>query len=131
MKWGVLNSYVYVFFEFQISELEFQFLDFSTAEFEKNFPTGIVGIKNGIGIPLPMGVPEIGTENWNSQPRPERIDYRFVGCGGINGCNKTQVHWLSLVFAVTTHLYNRWKLMIVVMTSQPSGGMYWPEIIVL
>ncbi len=30
--------------------------------------TGIFGIKNGIGIPLSMGVPEIGTKNWNSQP---------------------------------------------------------------
>jgi hypothetical protein len=56
------------FSEFQISELEFQFLDFSKAEFEKKNPTGIFGIKNRIGIPLPMGVPEIGTENWNSQP---------------------------------------------------------------
>jgi hypothetical protein len=41
---------------------------FSTAEFEKKILTGIFGIKNGIGIPLPMGVPEIGTKNWNSQP---------------------------------------------------------------
>jgi hypothetical protein len=57
--------------------LEFRFLDFSTAEFEqKKNSTGIFGIENGIGIPLPMGVPEIGTENWNSQPRlagPELI----------------------------------------------------------
>jgi hypothetical protein len=29
----------------------------------------IFGIKNGSGIPLPMGVPEIGTKNRNSQPR--------------------------------------------------------------
>jgi hypothetical protein len=49
-------------------ELEFRFLDFLTAEFEKNFLTGILGIVNWIGIPLPMGVPEIGTKNWNSQP---------------------------------------------------------------
>jgi hypothetical protein len=34
----------------------------------KKNPTGIFGIENGIGIPLPMGVPEIGTENRNSQP---------------------------------------------------------------
>ncbi len=34
----------------------------------KKFPTGIFGIVNGIGIPLPKGVPEIGTKNWNSQP---------------------------------------------------------------
>jgi hypothetical protein len=41
-------------------ETEFRFVEFSIAEFKKN-PTGISGIKNGIGIPLPMGVPEIGT----------------------------------------------------------------------
>jgi hypothetical protein len=64
-----MNSYVHFFSEFQILESEFRFLKFSTAEFEKNFPTRIFGIKNGIGILLPMGVPEIGTENWNSQPR--------------------------------------------------------------
>jgi hypothetical protein len=29
----------------------------------------VSGIKNGNRIPLPKGVPEIGTENWNSQPR--------------------------------------------------------------
>jgi hypothetical protein len=42
------------------------FLTFQTSEFQN--PTGISGIKSGIGIPLPMGVPEIGTKNWNSQP---------------------------------------------------------------
>jgi hypothetical protein len=36
--------------------------------FKKN-PTGIFRIVNGIGIPPPMGVPEIGSKNWNSQPR--------------------------------------------------------------
>jgi hypothetical protein len=44
------------------------FLTFQTSEFKRNHPTGISGIKNRIGIPLPMGVPEIGTKNWNSQP---------------------------------------------------------------
>ncbi len=58
---------ILIFSEFQILESEFQFLDFSTAEFEKKNPTGIFGIKNGIVIPLPMGVLEIGTKNWNSQ----------------------------------------------------------------
>jgi hypothetical protein len=56
------------FLEFQISKLEFRFNDYSTAEFKKN-PTGISGIENGIGIPLPMGVPEIGTKNWDFHPR--------------------------------------------------------------
>ncbi len=48
-------------------ESEFQLLDFSTAEFEKNFLTGIFGIGNRIGIPLPMGSqksePKIGIPN--------------------------------------------------------------------
>ncbi len=34
----------------------------------KTIPTRISGIRNGIGILLTMGVPEIGTKNWNSQP---------------------------------------------------------------
>jgi hypothetical protein len=63
-----LNSYVYIILEFRISELEFRFLNFSTAEFKKKNPTGIFGIENEIGILLPMGVPEIGAKNWNSQP---------------------------------------------------------------
>jgi hypothetical protein len=54
--------------EFQILELEFRFVDFSTAEFKKIFLTGIFGIENGVGILLWMGFPEIGTKNWNSQP---------------------------------------------------------------
>jgi hypothetical protein len=48
-------------------ESEFQFVDFSTAEFKKKIPTRFSGIENGIGILLPIGVPEIGTENRNSQ----------------------------------------------------------------
>jgi hypothetical protein len=57
----------YFFSEFQISESEFRFGDFSTAELKKK-PTRISGNENGIGILLPMGVPELGTKNWNSQP---------------------------------------------------------------
>ncbi len=73
-NWRLMQNEVYwiptyFFFEFQILESEFQFLNYSTAEIEKNFPTGIFGIENGIGIPLTMGVPEIRTKNWNSQPR--------------------------------------------------------------
>jgi hypothetical protein len=45
------------------------FLTLQTSEFQKEIPSGIFGIKNGIGILLTMGVPEIGTKNWNSQPR--------------------------------------------------------------
>jgi hypothetical protein len=59
--------------EFQILESEFQFDVFSTADFKKNL-TGIIGIKNGIGIPQPMGVAEIGTKNWNSQPSAQKTE---------------------------------------------------------
>ncbi len=45
------------------------FLTLQTLEFKKYFPTGIFGIKNGIWILLTMGVPEIGTKNWNSHSR--------------------------------------------------------------
>jgi hypothetical protein len=68
MRCIVLSSYVKQLLEFQILESEFQF-DFSTVEFETKNPTRISGIRNGFKILLPMGVPEIGTENWNSQPR--------------------------------------------------------------
>ena len=40
---------------------------FNSGIWKKN-PTGIFGIKNGIGILLMMGVPEIGTKNRNSHP---------------------------------------------------------------
>jgi hypothetical protein len=39
------------------------FLTLQTSEFQKKNPTRIFGIKNGIGIPLTMGVPVIGTKN--------------------------------------------------------------------
>ncbi len=42
-------------------------MTFQKGKSKKN-PKGIPGIENRIGIPLPMGVPEIGTKNWNSQP---------------------------------------------------------------
>jgi hypothetical protein len=45
------------------------FLTLQTSEFQKKNPTRILGIENGIRIQLTMmGVPEIGTKNWNSQP---------------------------------------------------------------
>jgi hypothetical protein len=44
------------------------FLTLQTSEFQKNIPTGIFGIENGIRIPLTMGVSEIRTKIWNSQP---------------------------------------------------------------
>jgi hypothetical protein len=48
---------------------EFQFSDSPEIGISKKNPTGIFGIVNGIGILPPMGIPEIGAENWNSQPR--------------------------------------------------------------
>jgi hypothetical protein len=53
-----------------IANLNSNFLTLQTLEFQKNISTGIFGIKNRLGIPLTMGVPEIGTKNQNSQPRP-------------------------------------------------------------
>jgi hypothetical protein len=58
----------FIFFGIPNFGMEFRFLEFSTAEFEKKNLTRILGIEKGIGIPLPMGVPEIGTKNRNSQP---------------------------------------------------------------
>jgi hypothetical protein len=50
---------------------------FFNSGIREKFSTGIFGIKNGIGIPLPMGVPEIETENWNFQPcSPVRSVFR-------------------------------------------------------
>jgi hypothetical protein len=43
------------------------FLTLQTLEFQKKIDW-IFGIEHGIGILLTMGVPEIGTKNWNSQP---------------------------------------------------------------
>ncbi len=53
------------------------FLTLQTSELKKK-PTGIFGTKYGIGIPLTMGVPEIGTKNWNSQPSIEGIRQLFT-----------------------------------------------------
>jgi hypothetical protein len=48
------------------------FLTLQTLDLKKN-PAGIFGIKNGSRILLPMGVPEIGTKNQNSQPSPHPL----------------------------------------------------------
>jgi hypothetical protein len=59
-----------------IANRNFDFLTLQTLEFQKHFPTRVFGIKHGIGIPLMMGVPEIGTKNWNSQPRQRHSKQR-------------------------------------------------------
>ncbi len=72
MNLGIYRG-ISIFFLMRYWNSEFRnrnsnFLTLQTSEFKKYFPTGIFGIKNGIVIPLTMGVPEIGTQNWNSQP---------------------------------------------------------------
>ncbi len=52
----------------KIANQSSDFLTLQTLRFQKN-PTGIFKIKRKIGIPLSMGVPEIGTKNQSSQPR--------------------------------------------------------------
>jgi hypothetical protein len=52
-----------------IPNQNYNFLTFQASEFQKIIQTRIYGIKNGIGILLTMGVPEIGTKNRNSQGR--------------------------------------------------------------
>jgi hypothetical protein len=49
-----------------IANHNFSFLTLQTLEFQKQIPTGIFEIKNGIRNPLTMGVPEIGIKNQNS-----------------------------------------------------------------
>jgi hypothetical protein len=56
----------------KIANRNSNFLTLQKLKFQKKNPTVIFGIENGSGIPLPMGVPEIGTKNWNSQPNCQR-----------------------------------------------------------
>jgi hypothetical protein len=63
-----LNSYV-IFFGIPNFGIGIPIPRFFKSGIHKKNLTGIFGIKNGIRIPLPMGVPEIRTKNWNSQPR--------------------------------------------------------------
>jgi hypothetical protein len=52
----------------KIANRNYDFLTLQKSEFQKKNPTKIFGIVNEIGIPPPMGVPEIGTKNRNSHP---------------------------------------------------------------
>ena len=75
------------------------FLALQKSEFQKRNPTGIFGIVNGIGIPPPMGVPEIGTKNWNSQPRRGQIKYLDGGFVSLIVSKRlTLPQWTGLVF---------------------------------
>ncbi len=53
---------------------------FFNSGIKKKIPTRIFGIKNRIRVPLPIGVPEIGTKNWNSQPRCGRFATYVLLC---------------------------------------------------
>ncbi len=78
----------FFFLEFWISESEFWFLDFSTAEFEKNFLTRIFGIKNGIGILLPMG-------EW---PNPHgEVGVRFKRVGDIKIVKRSVKSYVTIL----------------------------------
>ncbi len=63
------------------------FLTFQTSEFQKKNPTKIFGIRNKIGIQLPMGIPGIGTKNWNSQPR-QGYSHAIVTVGTKRHCHQ-------------------------------------------
>ncbi len=75
--------------EFQkIANWNSDFRTLQKSEFQKKNPTGIFRIVNGIGIPPPMGVPEIGTKNRNSQPRVALyvgLTCGYGWCGGVCG----------------------------------------------
>ncbi len=82
-----------------IANLDSDFLTLQTSELKKNL-TGIFGIKNGTGILLTMGVPEIGTKNQNSQPR-----------GGINvgrDTNTIPVVFVRLLVNTPSLTFNCW-----------------------
>ncbi len=72
----------------KIANWNSDFLTLQKLEFQKKNPAGIFGIVNGIGIPPPMGIPEIGTENRNSQPSNKLAcaQERIFGKGGNNVC---------------------------------------------
>jgi hypothetical protein len=79
-------------------ESKFRFVDFSTAEFKKN-PTGVSRIKTGIRILLPVGVPEIGTKNWNSQPRSQECGSQHVVAQASNAIGCHLAPWLIVGWA--------------------------------
>ncbi len=83
----------YVFFwnsEFQNRNSDFSI--FQQRNSIKIFPTGIFGIGKGSDVPLPMGVPEIGTKNRrNSQPRRGRLQFSYeTHTAGMKTCSETE-----------------------------------------
>jgi hypothetical protein len=62
----------------------------------KKILTGISVIKNGIKNLLLMGVPEIGTKNWNSQPSREQHNEKrkrsmLIVLGKSQGCESVKI----------------------------------------
>jgi hypothetical protein len=68
MKWDVLRFHVFFFFGILNFGIGIPIWWLFNSRILKKKMTRISSIGNGIGILLPMGVPEIGTKNWNSQP---------------------------------------------------------------
>ncbi len=89
------------------------FLTLQTSEFKKYFPTGIFGIKNGIGILLMMGVPETRTENWNSQPRMaggvKGRDANSRPRPGVPFVSKAEVKVIYVIICKITYLQSKLK----------------------
>ncbi len=83
---------------------EFWFSDSPDIGISKKNPIGIFGIKNRIGIPLTMGVPEIRTNNRNSQPS-----------GALGGHIRRRRPWSAMVVLVND---GSWRLT----SDQPTVG---------
>jgi len=64
----------------KITNRNSNFLALQKSEFQKK-QTGIFRIVNKIGIPPLIGVPEIGTKNWNSQPSILATSWHWPWCG--------------------------------------------------
>jgi hypothetical protein len=111
------NTYLFSYEvpEFRILESEFQFSDSPDIGIQKYFPTVIFRIQNEIGIPLTMGVPEIGTKNWNSQPsnKPGRVntqvDFPINGFVPIRGFDNVETTVEYDLFAAICHKESRDK----------------------
>ncbi len=84
----------------KIANRNSNFLTLQKSEFQKKNPTGIFGIVNGIGIPPPMGVLEIGTKNRNSQPRRRTNLHPSMAWGNFIEANS---------FASASSISNSWS----------------------
>ncbi len=93
-EWCYMQNEVYwipkfIFFRIPNFKIGIPISWFFNSGIQKKNPTLIFGIENGIGILLTMGVPEIRTENWNSQPSsctPIMCDSRLLWWHGHLFC---------------------------------------------